>query len=64
MFAVLSALRDRVIRILAVAHATVMTPVMNAKNDRTILSWILISILCLMALQLLEVVLDLWQLFS
>ena len=38
-------------------------PVMNAKNDRTILSWLLLLMISLLGLQIVEVLIDLAQLW-
>ena len=60
---VLAVVKDRVTRTTATVLATVMTPVMNAKNDRTILSWLLLLMISLLALQTVEVLIDLAQLW-
>ena len=60
---VLAVVKDRVTRTTATVLATVTTPVMNAKNDRTILSWLLLLMISLLALQIVEVLIDLAQLW-
>lgn len=58
---VLLAVKDHAIRLIAPVLATVMIPVMNAKSDRTILSWLLLLMISLLALQIVEVLIDLAQ---
>lgn len=60
---VLAVVKDRVTRTTATVLATAMTPVMNAKNDRTILSWLLLLMISLLGLQIVEVLIDLAQLW-
>ena len=60
---VLAVVKDRVTRTTATVLATVTRPVMNAKNDRTILSWLLLLMISLLALQIVEVLIDLAQLW-
>ena len=60
---VLLAVKDHAIRLTAPVLAIVTRPVMEAKNDRTILSWILILMITLLGLQIVEVLIDLAQLW-
>ena len=55
--------KDHAIRLTAPVLAIVTCPVMEAKNDRTILSWILILMISLLGLQIVEVLIDLAQLW-
>ena len=64
IFDALAVAKDRVTRTTATVLATVMTPVMNAKNDRTILSWLLLLMISLLGLQIVEVLIDLAQLLG
>lgn len=58
---VLAVVKDRVTRTTATVLAIVSRPVMDAKNDRTILSWLLLLMISLLALQIVEVLIDLAQ---
>lgn len=58
---VLAVVKDRVTRTIATVLAIVSRPVMDAKNDRTILSWLLLLMISLLALQIVEVLIDLAQ---
>ena len=60
---VLAVVKDRVTRTTATVLAIVTRPVMDAKNDRTILSWLLLLMISLLALQIVEVLIDLAQLW-
>ena len=60
---VLAVVKDRVTRTTATVLAIVTRPVMDAKNDRTILSWLLLLMISLLALQTVEVLIDLAQLW-
>ena len=61
---VLAVVKDRVTRTTATVLAIVIRPVMEAKNDRTILSWLLLLMISLLALQIVEVLIDLAQLLG
>ena len=60
----LAVVKDRAIRLTATVLATVTRPVMEAKNDRTILSWLLLLTISLLGLQIVEVLIDLAQLLG
>lgn len=60
---VLAVVKDRVTRTTATVLAIVTRPVMDAKNDRTILSWLLLLMISLLGLQIVEVLIDLAQLW-
>ena len=61
---VLVVVKDHVTRLIAPVLAIVTRPVMEAKNDRTIISWLLLLMISLLALQIVEVLIDLAQLLG
>ena len=64
IFDALAVAKDRVTRLTAPVLAIVTRPVMEAKNDRTILSWLLLLMISLLGLQIVEVLIDLAQLLG